>query len=82
MSKNTTSETTSTEEDASIPNIRIWLNIFIQQPETKQTYKQFLVEGQWVTKEEKTNNLEKCSIKLQFMMIVLILCNIIDKKGI
>jgi hypothetical protein len=28
----------STEEDPSIPNIRIWLNIFTQQPETKQTY--------------------------------------------
>ena len=67
------SETTSTEEDASIPNIRIWLNILIQQPETKQTYKQFLVEGQWVTKEEKTNNLEKCGIKHQFMMIIVIM---------
>ena len=29
---------------------------------------------------EETNNLEKCIIKLQFMMIVLILCNIMDKK--
>ena len=35
--------------------------------------KQFLVEGQWVTKEEKTNNLEKCGIKLQFMMIIVIM---------
>ncbi|HEX2068023.1 MAG TPA: hypothetical protein VHF08_04930 [Nitrososphaeraceae archaeon] len=53
----------------------------IQQPEIKQTH---IISRRTVVAEEqeKTNNLEKCIIKLQFMVIVLILCNIMDKKNI
>jgi hypothetical protein len=43
----------SIEEDAPIQNIRIRLNIFIQWPETTQTYN-YWSEGQRVTMEEES----------------------------